>query len=500
MLLEALLQSRADGRIQLLQAGLEEVGQHRLDRQQPLALFHGRQQSPVNRFLNRPIELVEGIVLQGFELLQLLGIAGQVAPVDKAAKGCQTQQQLLRLRRQIAVGILDAVQDAAGLVAAVSLLVQVDVRRLQPGQDLVGGLALQVGQHHLHGQGIARQQCHQPLEGRRFPDRGLLCWVYLLDQDPLRQLGTGLRIQARQVVLIVTKGLRLQPGLVAAGTQQDAAVAADELSQELPQFLPFRFSQGILDRQGLASDRLQVVQHQHIATCPQFGHQFLLLRRWLHRLETGSLEAIVEPLTDLEPQLCHRPGSLVVAKVEDLLSEICRLPPLAQVVEQGGFAGAAHAPQQQHIVAQQRLLDLENLQIPPDKAVGGGREAILLLALGVVSFLLLGGKLPQVEADGPVAVDHRQQPILQIDALVEVGLSALLHPQLPPRQPDRLRQCLVRKQVVVELGHHQPCRRDGDRVAHGHHQLHASGHHAGGEAGFAMVAAFGSGGGGGSGF
>ena len=81
-----------------------------------------------------------------------------------------------------------------------------------------------------------------------------------------------------------------------------------------------------------------------------------------HGLKGGKGIGVgVERLANVAQNVLQIVGGFVVAKVKHILDELGGLPPVAQVVEQGGFARAAHALHQQHIVPQQPLLKLENL-------------------------------------------------------------------------------------------------------------------------------------------
>ncbi len=55
----------------------------------------------------------------------------QPVAVEHAGEGGQTEQQRLRVRRQVAVGVVDAFEDAVGLLRRLRLVVQVHVRGLQ---------------------------------------------------------------------------------------------------------------------------------------------------------------------------------------------------------------------------------------------------------------------------------------------------------------------------------------------------------------------------------
>jgi|SRR5258708_35049699 len=123
-------------------------------------------------------------------------------------------------------------------------------------------------------------------------------------------------------------------------------------------------------REVRAGDGFQIVQDEQVMLSTQaFGdHELLLVERI--GLDVGVVVRAIQLLGNLGKNLLERPGSFIVAEVEGLLYEACRVPPGAQVFEQRGFACAAHAANEQEVACyQQVLLDLQDIDVPSDKAV-----------------------------------------------------------------------------------------------------------------------------------
>ena len=123
------------------------------------------------------------------------------------------------------------------------------------------------------------------------------------------------------------------------------------------------------------------------------------------------------------------------------------------------------------MLTEQPALDAEDVEVAADELVrhlGLGVACRLPLVEG---FLLLGREVARLELLRPVLVDHRQQPVLQVDDLVVVAAAVLAVEQLQPPGADGGGQLGAPKQLPVEALHQPLGGRDGHRVAHRQHDL-----------------------------
>src|SRR5690242_522693 len=99
-------------------------------------------------------------------------------------------------------------------------------------------------------------------------------------------------------------------------------MTSNQVSEQAPQPCLFLRWQGMLNRQLCTRDRLQVVQDQEVRVCPQAASEHGLLCLQAERLEvTYILDWIEQLLGERVEDLLTRPGSLIVAKGEDLLHQ-----------------------------------------------------------------------------------------------------------------------------------------------------------------------------------
>ncbi len=77
------------------------------------------------------------------------------------------------------------------------------------------------------------------------------------------------------------------------------------------------------------------------------------------------------------------------------------------------------------LAGQQPPLDVEDVQVAPDEAIGRGRLGVGRRLALVVQLAFVRRELARGQALRLVLVDHRQQPVLQVDRLVVVGSPAL---------------------------------------------------------------------------
>ena len=251
---------------------------------------------------------------------------------------------------------------------------------------------------------------------------------------------------------------------------------------------PRRLIQRVADGQRRPGDRLQVIQHQQVALGPQPVHQLLLPRR---RAQRPQLAVVAIFAIQLPPQavqdLLQVPGPLVVAKIGHLLHQAGALPPAHQVAQQAALARPAQPAHQQNIAARRRQhpsFDGENVQVAPHKAIGWLRGLVARrLALQVGAFRFRAGKGGDGQSHRPVLVNHRQQPILQLNLLVIGRLPLAVIVQGQPPLANRLGRRLAGQQLAVQLAHQLLGRRHRHRIAHGHHQLRPGGHQAAAQAG-----------------
>ena len=243
----------------------------------------------------------------------------------------------------------------ASRLSVLLLLAGVDLLEplLQRRDNLRRRLPLEVGEHDLQRQRVAVEQLEQAVEVLVAAPLGGLVAL----EDEVGQVGGGLGVEARQRVDVVAKGAVRQPLLAAARAEQHERAAAGQAAQEVVHPRLLSLVQRVLDRQPHAGDRLQVVEEQQVALAllpagAQPLGQEALLRRRAERLEVAQVVHLAQQLAgDGVHDLLPRPGLLVVAKVEDLVHQPRRLPPVPQVVQQRRLAGAAHAVHEQEVVA-----------------------------------------------------------------------------------------------------------------------------------------------------
>ena len=167
---------------------------------------------------------------------------------------------------------------------------------------------------------------------------------------------------------------------------------------------------------------------------------------------------------------------LVVAKVKHLLYKVRLRPPLAQVVQQRRLSRSAHPPQQQHIPPQQRLLNLQYLQIASHKPKRRLRKRIPPIRRLQILLFLRRRKLPQVQIHRPIRIHHRQQPILQRYLPVKIRPPLLPRIQLVAPLPNRPHHIPIRKQPRIQSLHQNLRRTHRYAIAHRHYHLHPRRH------------------------
>ncbi len=103
---------------------------------------------------------------------------------------------------------------------------------------------------------------------------------------------------------------------------------------------------------------------------------------------------------------------------------------------------------------------------------------------------LAGRELARLHLDGLVLVDDGQQPVFQVDLLLEVGLPRFMIIQFGAGVADGRRELFSGEEVLVESLHQQFGSADGHRIAHRQHKLHASLHQAAAQTGFRFAYLF----------
>ena len=504
------------GGVRGVQPIAQKVRKNRLDAQILIARHvERREQPPIDRLLQHLRPALVGQTGQGRLLPQLCAVDFQHPAIQRAGKGSQAGQQGLGLRRKIAVGVFDAAQyrrrflgqEGVGGGIAYSVLrirlgirrglpsvvcrraVQCFVPRLQGFQHCPRRLVAQVGQDDFQGQGMAVEQGEEVAQVRAVGRVAGEVGHAIALQNALGQGCGRLRVQTGQ---LVAPGRRRvgQPALRPPGAEEDQTAPPGQPSHKVAQFGPLALVQQMADGQGRAGDGFQIVQHQQMALGTQLAGQFGLPSAGVGQPLPAKIVG-VEGAADLVQHLFQAPGPLVVAAIDHLLHQPGGLPPLHQMAQEGTFARAPHPLHQTDVAlaalgvaAQQPPLQFQNVHIPPHKAVGGrGRGIAAGLGRVPVGLGLGIGKGRGAQLDGPVFIDHRQQPVGQIDGLVIGGPPRPLLVEFQTGGADGLVQGATVQQAAVEGRHQQLGRADCDRIAHPHHQLHPRGHQAAAQAG-----------------
>ena len=145
------------------------------------------------------------------------------------------------------------------------------------------------------------------------------------------------------------------------------------------------------------------------------------------------------------------------------------------MLEQRRFACSSHAANEQQVaLRQQALLDLQDVEVATDEAVLRlGRRILLFGQFSlVVGAALLRGEVARLELHRLVLVDDGQQPVFQVNTLVEVGAALFVVIEFCAGVTDGDLEVFVVKQLLVEGAHQQLCCADGHGVAHCQHELH----------------------------
>ena len=179
------------------EAVLEEVRKHRLQAKKSLQLRMWAHEAPVGRLLQHLCPAPEGQLGEQRLRLERRRVLRQELRVEDTAEGRQAGEQVLRVGREIAVGVLDAAQDALGLALGAAGLERGAL--LQRCEHRGRWLPGEIGQHHLERQRKPRQELEQVLELLVVAVR--CCAVAL--QDVLGQQGRRLGIEPCQLMHVV---------------------------------------------------------------------------------------------------------------------------------------------------------------------------------------------------------------------------------------------------------------------------------------------------------
>ncbi len=182
-------------------------------------------------------------------------------------------------------------------------------------------------------------------------------------------------------------------------------------------------------------------------------------------------------------QLLAVPGFFVVAEVEDLFDQACGLPPGAEVLQEAGLASATHAAHEHEVtLREQSLLQVQDVEVAAHETVLE-RSGFVTFGYGSEVFsCLFRGEVAHAQGGWLVLVDDGQQPVFQIDGLVEVGLPPLVVVEFLAGAANGGGEVVPVKKLPVERAHHQFRRADGHGVAHRQRHLHARLHQAAAQA------------------
>ncbi|OQA39718.1 MAG: hypothetical protein BWY52_03072 [Chloroflexi bacterium ADurb.Bin325] len=475
-----------DGRLRIRlprggQPAAQEVGQDGLEREEAGDGVCS-EQPPIRRGLQDRLPALHGQARERGLGQQVLAVDLQRIGIDSAGERRQRQQQPLVRVREVAEGVVDARQQALGLVRAAG--VQAGQPVAQRGQHLGRGLPRQVRQHHLDGQGVTGQQLEQLTEVGVLAVAGRV----VPPEHRVRQAGRSLRVQPGQVICARGQFFQ-QPRLRPARPQQDDRSAARKAAQERAEPLLPGLGQRVLDGEVRAGDRLEVVEDEQVACAAQTFGQIRLLGLLRHGQERAAeLARREQPFSDGVEDLLAVPRAAVPPEVEDLVHEAGALPPRGDVAQERALARAAHAADEQQVARQDAALDVEDVEVAAEEAV---LRLLRVVARGLaleVCVALFGGHRARREAGARVvAVDDRQQPVLQRDRLVEMGAAPLVIAQRLPRPAHRIGRVAAARvrrieQRAIERGHEPLRRADRDRVAHRDDELHARLHQLRGDA------------------